>query len=191
MSGASMVEMATVPLERSGERQMVWPAPTMFQNLQVGGHGGGMAASCSRPCELETICEIWEEPCWGVARCFGDPSASGMVWNGAAGSLWRRMVPFGGESWSRPRKWVAERGTESERFGEHLLLLSLYQVRLDRVWMSSWYSAGYGWRIMVCSENGRRSGSWDNRSEDEWFCLKCRMVPWRPGAIFHFETGKC
>ena len=55
-------------------------APTAFQNLQVGGHGGGggfqilwkcrrffeispefhgLAASCSKPCELETICEIF------------------------------------------------------------------------------------------------------------------------------------
>ena len=50
----------------------VWPASTAFQNLQVGGHGGGwrfpnslgmqtvfrnqLAASCSRPCELQTVC---------------------------------------------------------------------------------------------------------------------------------------
>ena len=43
--------------------------------------------------------------------------------------------------------------------------------------------AGYGWLVTDCSENGRRSGSWSKRSEDEWFCLKCRMEPWRPGAI--------
>ena len=41
MSRTSMVEMETAPLERNGERRMVWPAPTAFQNLQVGGHGGG------------------------------------------------------------------------------------------------------------------------------------------------------
>ena len=34
-----MVEMETTSLERSGERQMVWPTPTTVQNLQVGGHG--------------------------------------------------------------------------------------------------------------------------------------------------------
>ena len=90
------------------------------------------------------------------------------------------MVPFGVESWSRPRKLAAEGGTKSERFGEHLLLLSLYQARLDQVWMSSWYSAGYGW--LVTDDSGR-SGSWDYRFEDEWFCLKCKMEPWRPGVI--------
>ena len=37
-----------------------------------------------------------------------------------------------------------------------------------------------------CSENGRRCGSWSKRSEDEWFCLKCRREPWRPGAISIF-----
>ena len=30
-----MVEMETAPLERSGERQMVWSTPTAVQNLQV------------------------------------------------------------------------------------------------------------------------------------------------------------
>ena len=35
-----------------------------------------------------------------------------------------------------------------------------------------------------CRENGRRSGSWSKRSEDEWFWLTCRMEPWRPGVFF-------
>ena len=39
MSGISAVEMATAPLERSRERQMVWSAPKTIQNLEVGGHG--------------------------------------------------------------------------------------------------------------------------------------------------------
>ena len=34
-----MVEMETTSLERSGERQMVWPTPTAIQHLPVGGHG--------------------------------------------------------------------------------------------------------------------------------------------------------
>ena len=39
-----MVEMETASLKRSGERQMVWSAPTTVQNLQMGGHGfdGGL-----------------------------------------------------------------------------------------------------------------------------------------------------
>ena len=61
-------------LERSGDRQMVWPTPTTVQNLQVGGHGSwrcvqiqwkrrwfvgicsrkhGLVASCSKPWKLE------------------------------------------------------------------------------------------------------------------------------------------
>ena len=36
-----MVVMETAPLERHGERQMVWPAPTALNKLQLGGHGGG------------------------------------------------------------------------------------------------------------------------------------------------------
>ena len=59
----------------------------------------------------------------------------------------------------------------------------LYQASFDIVLMSSWYSAGCGWRFIVCSENGRRSGSWSGTSEDEWFCWTCRMELWRPGAL--------
>ena len=80
-------------------------------------------ACTSRPCELETVCQIWEEPCLGAARCLFDPSASSMVWTGAAGSLWRRMAAFGVENWSRPRIWTTERVSESVRFGELLLHL--------------------------------------------------------------------
>ena len=38
-SGTSVVEMATAPLERSGERQVGWSAPKTIQNLQMEGHG--------------------------------------------------------------------------------------------------------------------------------------------------------
>ena len=82
-----MVEMETAPLERNGEGHMVGPTPTAFQNSQVGGDGGGgdfqihwkrirffgispeqhgMAAFSSKPCGLEAICEILEEPCLGL-----------------------------------------------------------------------------------------------------------------------------
>ena len=39
MPRSSMVEVETASLERSGERQVVWPTPTAVQNLQVRGHG--------------------------------------------------------------------------------------------------------------------------------------------------------
>ena len=55
MSRPSMVEMETTPLERNGERQMVWPTPTAFQNLQVGGHGcwGGLQVCWKRRWSVE------------------------------------------------------------------------------------------------------------------------------------------
>ena len=55
MSRPSMVEMETAPLERSGERQMVWPTPTAVQNLQVGGHGcwGGLQVCWKRRWSVE------------------------------------------------------------------------------------------------------------------------------------------
>ena len=39
MSGASVVEMTTAPLERSGEEQIGWSAPNTIQRLQMGGRG--------------------------------------------------------------------------------------------------------------------------------------------------------
>ena len=192
MPRTSMVEMETAPLERSGERQMVWSTPAAFQNLQVGGHGGdrcfqlywkrrrlvgispeqhGMAASCSKPCEMETICEIWKEPHRDVANCLGDPCVCGMATD-ADGSWWRRMARVASKAGHGVESGRL-RETENERFGEPLLPLSLYQTRLDFIWPST-----------VVSGNGRRSGSWVNRSKDEWFCLKCRIEPWRPGAIW-------
>ena len=100
MSRPSMVEMETAPLERSGERQMVWPTPTAVQNLQVGGHGCwgglqvcwkrrwsvencsgqyGLVAFCSKPWKLEAVLEMWKEPCIDGPGCLGDPCASGTV----------------------------------------------------------------------------------------------------------------
>ena len=100
MSRPSMVEMETSQLERSGERQVVWPTPTAVQNLQVGRHGcwgglqicwkrgwsvencprqHGLVALCSKPWKLEAIFEMWKEPCIDGPGCLGDPSASGMT----------------------------------------------------------------------------------------------------------------
>ena len=182
------------------------PHPQRFKNLQVGGHGGGRglqvhwkcrrffgisseihgwAAPCSGPWALETVCEIWKVPLFGTK-----PDASGTqvrpAWRGLVllGGCGIGVVPFGVECWSRPRIWTTERVTESVRFGEHLLHLSVYQARLDLVWMSSWYRAGYGWLVTDYSETGRRSGSRGRRSADEWFCAKCRMEPWLVQFLF-------
>ena len=92
MSRPSMVEMETAPLERSGERQVVWPTPTAVHNLQVGGHGCwgglqicwkrgwsvencpgqyGLVVFCSKPWKLEAIFEMWKEPCIDGPGCLG------------------------------------------------------------------------------------------------------------------------
>ena len=108
MPRSSMVEMETDSLERSGERHMVWPTPTTVQTLQVGGHGcwgsvqihwkcrrfvgicpgqHGLVASCSKPWKLETVFEMWKEPCVDGPGCLGDPCASGMTGTDA-GAAW-------------------------------------------------------------------------------------------------------
>ena len=115
-----MVEMETAKLERGGERQMVWPTPTTVQNLQVGGHGcwgglqicwkrgwsvencprqHGLAAFCSKPWKLETIFEMWKEPCKDGPGCLGDPSASGMTGTYAVVAWRNREKNCEGEIW--------------------------------------------------------------------------------------------
>ena len=100
MSRPSMVEMETARLERSGERQTVWPTPTAVQKLQVLGHGcwgsiqihwkcrrsigicprkHGLVASSSKLWKLEAIYEMWKEPFFDGPVCLGDPSASGLT----------------------------------------------------------------------------------------------------------------
>ena len=108
---------------------MVWPAPTMVENLQVGEHGvrqvhwkrrrffgigpriDGLVAFCSKFWTLDAVCEMWKEPCIDGPRCLGDPCASGMGWTDAvvAWKLWRRMVQFLSN---------ADHGPDSGRHGE-------------------------------------------------------------------------
>ena len=54
MPRPSMVEVETTTLERSGERQMVWPTPTTVQNLQVGRHC--CLEKCPNSMEMQTVC---------------------------------------------------------------------------------------------------------------------------------------
>ena len=145
MPRPSMVEIETTPLERSGERQMVWPTPTAIQNLPAGGHGCwgglqvhwkcrwsvgqcpgqyGLVAFCSKPWKLEAVLEMWKEPCVDGPPCLGDPSTTGTD-AGASEST--------------------ERGYGREWFGVHLVPLSLYQANCDIALMSSWL-AGFGWQ---------------------------------------------
>ena len=137
-----MVEMETTPLERSGERQMVWPTPTAIQNLPVGGHGcwgsvqihrkcrrfvgicpgqHGLVASCSKPWKLETVFDMWKEPCIDGPECLGDPYASGMTGTDAGAA------------------WFTRRRNVRERFGVHVVHLYLYQANRDIASVSSWY----------------------------------------------------
>ena len=155
-----MVEMETATLERSGERQMVWPTPTAVQNLQVGGHGcwgsiqihwkcrrsvgicprkHGLVASCSKPWKLESVFEMWKEPCIDGPGCLGDPCASGLTGANA------------GATWSARER--------NER----------------------WYRAGYGWLDSYGSGYGRRRGC-GGIPEDVWFCVTWRMVLCRCGV---------
>ena len=147
-----MVEMETTPLERCGERQMVWPTPTAIQNLPVGRHGcwrsiqvhwkcrrfvgscprkHGLVASCSKPWKLETVFEMWMEPSIDGPGCLGDPCASGMTGTNA------------GASWPKRERKVR------------------------------WCSAGYGWLDSYGSWYGRRRGCWSGIPEDVWFCETC------------------
>ena len=167
-----MVEMETAQLERCGERQVVWPTPTAVQNLQVGGHGCWvglqicwkrrwsveLVAFCSKPWKLEAIFEIWKEPCIDGPGCLADPCASGMTGTNAVAA------------------WLTEGRLVRERFGEHLLQLSLYQAICDIALMLLWSSAGYGWSGSYGSWYGSRRGRWSGNAEVVWFCEMCRMA---------------
>ena len=69
---------------------------------------------------------------------------------------------------------------ERERFGEHLVPLSLYQTRVVFVLMSSWYRGGHGWSMRI--------GSWGMCSEIGWFCLRCRKEFWRFGVKLNWKV---
>ena len=69
-----------------------------------------------------------------------------------------------------------------ERFGVHLVPLSLYQTICDIASVSSWHRAGYGWPDPYGRGYGRRRGCWSGIPEDVWFCDTCRMVLKRCGA---------
>ena len=108
VSRTSVVEMATAPLERNGEGQMVLSAPTTIQNLQMGEHGvgrglqvywrcrwlcgisssvHGLAPTCSRSWCWRQFAKFGKSPVLVAnagakqryIRCLVDPSASGML----------------------------------------------------------------------------------------------------------------
>ena len=91
VSRSSVVEMATAPLERSGEGQLVLSAPKTIPNLHGVGRGfqvyltrrwlcgtspnvHGLAPTCSRSWALETVYKIWKEPSLGVANAMAPMS---------------------------------------------------------------------------------------------------------------------
>ena len=116
-----------------------------------------------------------KSPVQMVPSASGDPCASGTVGTDAGANV------------------LAVKGWVRERFGEHLVPLSLYQANCDIALMFSWYRAGYGWLVMACCETGRRSGSWSGNSEDVWFCETCRVEPQRLGALLPMsrQVGLC
>ena len=108
VSRTSVVEMATAPLERSKEGEMVRSAPKTIQHLQEGRHGcwrsfqihwkcrrsvgichrqHGLVALCSKLWKLEAVCEMWKEPCVDGPGCLGDPCASGVI-GSDSGAAW-------------------------------------------------------------------------------------------------------
>ena len=131
----------------------------------------GLAASCSKPCELETIFEIWEELRGSEAKCFGAhvrPAWGVLMLMGGCGVEWSCLASKAGLGVENGflRESLRTRGWASICY-----TLTLYQTSFDFVLMSSWYSAGCGWPLTVGSGNGRRSDSLDTRSKDEGFCL--------------------
>ena len=149
-----MVETETTPLERSGERQMVWPRPrgmeesTGERGRVVAGEVSKLHWKCRRflgsyprkhglvcilvrgPLKLETVFEMWKEPRIDLPRCLGDPCASGMTGRNA------------GATWSTRERNVR------------------------------WCRAGCGWLDSYGSGYGRRRGCWSGILEDrraEWF----------------------
>ena len=117
-----------------------------------------------KPWKLETVFAMRKEPCMDGPGCLGDPCASGMTATDAGAA------------------WLTRRRNVMERFGAHLVPLSLYQTNCDIASVSSWYRAGYGWPDSYGRGYGRRRGCWSGIPEDVRFCETCRMVLWRSGA---------
>ena len=84
MQRSSMVEMETDPLERNGERQVVWPTR---RSVGICPRKHGSVASCSKLWKLETVFEMWKEPRKDGPGCLGDPCASSMTGT-TAGASW-------------------------------------------------------------------------------------------------------
>ena len=161
MPRSSMVEMETTPLERSGERQMVWPTPTAVLQIyrweymvagdvsKFTGNADGLSESVQENTgwlhlvqhrgSWTQFSKCGKSQAWMVPGCLGDPCASGMTGTNA------------GATWSAKER---------------------------NVW---WCRAGYGWLDSYGSGYGRRRG-YGEIPEDVWFCVTCRMVPWRCGV---------
>ena len=175
------MEVEKVPLLSSGERQLVnWsaPHPQRFKIYRWKGHGGGGGFQLHWKYRIRRVgCILLKTVRAGDSfRNLGRAlcGRSQMPWrpkcvrHGAAWCCWEFVASNGRVC----RKLVTtskngrlREGLRVKGFASTCLLpLSLYQARLDLVWMSSWYSAGYGWLVTDCSENGRRSGSWCKRS---------------------------
>ena len=132
MPRSSLVEMETASLERSGERQMVWPTPTTVQNLQVGGHGcrGSFQICWKRRRSVEKLSRTTR-----VGSILLKTVEAGNSFRNVERDLKRSpRAPRGPmcvrHDWDGCRCYlvVIERRIVRERFSVHLVPLSLYQA---------------------------------------------------------------
>ena len=123
-----MVEMEQLHWKEVEKDKWSGPQPQRFNNYRwedmvagevskFTGNADGLSESvqdntgwlhlAQKPWKLEAVCEMWKEPCIDGPGCLGDPCASGVTGTDAGAA------------------WLTEKNRERERFGEHLLSLSL------------------------------------------------------------------
>ena len=152
VSRTAVVEMATAPLERSGEGQMVWSAPKTTQNLQVGGHGvdrglqvywkrrwfcgissnvHGLTATCPRSWALETICKNVER----VLSCCSQCGCTMEIHQMPRGPRCARhaggILSLDGVDW----RWLASIGFDRRR----TFIGRMKEMRRERGLASTWH----------------------------------------------------
>ena len=65
----------------------------------------GLVAPCSKPWKLETVFEMWKEPCIDGPGCLGDPCASCMTVTNAGATCWLWLARFVWQ-WVWTSRWL-------------------------------------------------------------------------------------